>query len=113
MCRVSGEALHLADGSGQHLTIAIPPDGAAGRWKGRGIRWRFRTDHPALMGGLATLRIVPRHGRLAVIARVRGRDLSGADATHLAVSLQIGDDCWSAFTTTCRARPRETVFRCR
>lgn len=109
---VDGVSLRLTNGTDAFVQITLEPGTNAGRWKGRGARWRFR-PHRATANGLESFRIGLQGGRLTVTVRLRGNDLSATDRAAAYASLRIGDDCWSAFSASCRVRARGVQLLCR
>ena len=65
----------------------------------------------------ADLDLKLRKGALCLRVKARGRDLGGADSTHLGVTLRVGAgssaDCWSALALACQVASGGDKLSCR
>jgi hypothetical protein len=109
--------VRIYDAGGDLLHETLTPAATAGLWRTRAASWDFRNSNTALFGGLTLVKVRLAAGRLLVLVRARDRDLSGADADHLAVALRIGSlataDCWNALFTGCVVRAGGNTLVCR
>jgi glucose/arabinose dehydrogenase len=114
--------IRLYDAGGDILHETLAPPATDGLWRissknGAPIRWAFRNTNTALFGGVSLLSIRVVGGRLQLVVKAKDRDLTGADADHIGVSLRVGSlgtaDCWDVVFPSCTSAAGGATLVCR